>query len=158
MAYTFAQETESNAMSFGVHPLILIAAIASVLAVAALVAVWRVRSVWQRVLFCLLFFLMACPGLFLVCAFNPWLVDARFRTYRHFYQDIEVGMTREAVLAQLEKHYPASGPRGTPKILEDTATRLGFFMNPEGNREPNCEGIFLSLADGRVTQKSYSAD
>jgi hypothetical protein len=42
--------------------------------------------------------------------------------------------------------------------LHDTPDGLGFFMNPEASREPNCEGIFLRLEQGRVTKKTYSPD
>ena len=98
------------------------------------------------------------PAAWFFAALNPWLTDARFRAYRSFYQDLEPGMTREEVLAQVASHYPASGERKAPKVMEDTAERLGFFMNPEHSREPNCEGIFLVLRDGKVVSKSYSPD
>jgi len=71
---------------------------------------------------------------------------------------IQPGMTRFEVLASLERHYPAGGPRQRPKIMKDTADELGFFMNPEDSYEPNCEGIFLDFADGKVTRKRYSRD
>ena len=46
----------------------------------------------------------------------------------------------------------------TPKVLEDSDTRLDFFMNPERSTEPNCEGIFLQMQENKVVKKSYSAD
>jgi hypothetical protein len=98
------------------------------------------------------------PAGYLLVALNPWLVDSRFRSYRAFYRDIEIGMTRNEVFEALERNYPADGPRKRPKILNDTAEGLGFFMDPETSREPNCEGIFLRLESGRVSAKSYSAD
>ncbi len=98
------------------------------------------------------------PAGYLFVGLNPWLVDSRFRTYRAFYRDIEVGMTRDQVLAVMERRYPADGLRKRPKIMDDTSQRLGFFMNPETSREPNCEGIFLALEGGRVTKIVYSAD
>jgi len=58
----------------------------------------------------------------------------------------------------LDRHYPASGPRRRPKVMTDEPGRLGFFMDPERYREPNCEGIFLTLTNGRVAGKWYSAD
>lgn len=98
------------------------------------------------------------PGYLLVAVFAPGLVDARIRAYQTFFEDIRPGMTRFEVLASLEKHYPAHGPRQRPKIMKDTAAELGFFMNPEDSYEPNCEGIFLDFAEGKVTRKSYSRD
>jgi hypothetical protein len=103
-----------------------------------------------------LVFLM--PAAFVVVALNPWLVDSRFRTYRAFYKDIRVGMTRDQVLSIMEHRYPTNGSRGCPKVLHDWPGGLGFFMNPEKSKEPNCEGIFLEFEQGRVTKKVYSAD
>ncbi|MFT5109867.1 MAG: hypothetical protein ACI9UA_005519 [Pseudoalteromonas tetraodonis] len=42
--------------------------------------------------------------------------------------------------------------------MDDTSERFGFFMNPEHSKDPNCEGIFLSLHKGTVAKKVYSAD
>ncbi|MCB1210209.1 MAG: hypothetical protein KDK97_12820 [Verrucomicrobiales bacterium] len=94
----------------------------------------------------------------LVAVFAPGLVDARIRVYQTFFENLQPGMTRFEVLASLEKHYPADGPRQRPRIMKDTANELGFFMNPEDSYEPNCEGIFLDFADGKVTRKRYSED
>ncbi len=94
----------------------------------------------------------------MIVGLNPWLVDVRFRAYRNFYREIRIGMARSQVMALVQRHYPAGGPRWIPKVMEDTASRLGFFMNPEGSREPNCEGIFLTMADDRVAKIDYSAD
>ena len=67
-------------------------------------------------------------------------------------------MTRDEIFTLLEHRYPARGPRQRPTILADEPTTLDFFMNPESSREPDCEGIFLRLTDGRVTRKDYSPD
>jgi hypothetical protein len=67
-------------------------------------------------------------------------------------------MTRDEVYAALDHRYPKSGARKRPNVMEDTATNLGFFMNPETSREPNCEGIFLKFEKGRVKSKVYSPD
>ncbi|MCB1092454.1 MAG: hypothetical protein KDL87_13035 [Verrucomicrobiae bacterium] len=99
-----------------------------------------------------------CPGYVLAYVFKPELVDARHRAYKSFYHELQIGMTREEVIASLEKHYPAGGARQRPTIMRDTAEELGFFMNPEQSHEPNCEGIFLDLAQGHVTRKRYSRD
>lgn len=89
---------------------------------------------------------------------KPELIDARFRTYKAFYRDIEIGMKREDVDALLERRYPAGGERQRPMLMNNAADAVGYFMNPEESTEPNCEGIFLKLKDGRVTEKQYSAD
>jgi hypothetical protein len=43
---------------------------------------------------------------------NPGrLIDARFRAYRAFYRDIQVGMTRDQVPATRAHRYPTNAPR-----------------------------------------------
>jgi hypothetical protein len=98
------------------------------------------------------------PAGCVVLVLFPELVDGRFRTYKAFYHDIHAGMTRDQVLAAMERRYPAGGKRKRPTIMSNTSTNLSFFMNPETSREPNCEGIFLMLDGGRVTNVVYSPD
>jgi hypothetical protein len=145
-------------MNVGVHPIILIAVIGALLALGAVVVACTVRSGGVRALMIVLALVCLIPAGFVLVALHPELVDGRFRTYKAFYRDIQIGMTRDEVLAVLDQHYPASGARQRPKIMEDEPESLGFFMNPERSREPNCEGIFLRLEQGRVTKKDYSPD
>ena len=88
---------------------------------------------------------------------NPGILDARFRAYQRFYSDISPGMSRAQVIALKERHYPADGPRKSPRLFEEEG-RFYFFMNAEGKREPNCEGIFLTLSNNTVIGKHYSPD
>jgi hypothetical protein len=145
-------------MSFGVHPFILIAAVGALLALVTVVIACKARSRFAMALMLLLALVFIAPAGYVFLAFHPALVDGRFRTYKAFYHDLQVGMTREQVLAAMERRYPADGPRKRPKIMDDTPTSLGFFMNPETSREPNCEGIFLTLEGGHVTKIVYSPD
>ena len=145
-------------MSFGVHPFILIAAIGALAALVAIIFACRAKSRLVTAMLFVLALVFITPAGYVFLAFHPELVDGRFRTYKSFYRDIQVGMTREQVLAAMEQRYPAIGSRTRPKILNDTPEGLGFFMNPETSREPNCEGIFLTLEAGRVTKIVYSAD
>jgi hypothetical protein len=145
-------------MSFGVHPFILMAAVGALLALTAVIIGCKARSGLVTVLMLLLALVFIAPAGCVLLAFHPELVDGRFRTYKAFYRDIQVGMTREQLLAAMGRRYPSDGPRKRPKVMDDTPTRLGFFMNPETSREPNCEGIFLSLEHGRVAKKEYSPD
>jgi hypothetical protein len=145
-------------VTFGVHPLILIAAAGAILALVAVVIARLARSGGVKALMAVLTVVFLLPAGYVFLAFHPELVDGRFRTYEAFYRDIQIGMTREQVYSALEHHYPKGGPRQPPKILNDTPEGLGFFMNPETSAEPNCEGIFLTLQAGRVTQKVYSRD
>lgn len=98
------------------------------------------------------------PGYLFAAVFAPNLIDSRIRTYWAFYDAIEIGMTRQEVIDVMDSHYPAEGQRQRPTIMRDSEESLGFFMNPEQYREPNCEGIFVDFADGKVNRKSYSAD
>ena len=102
-------------------------------------------------------FLLAPSGL-VVVILKPELVDARFRTYKRLYRDIQVGMSRSQVIELVDRHYPSVGKRLRPKVLEDSDARLDFFMNPENSTQPNCEGIFLRMQEDKVVKKSYSAD
>jgi len=145
-------------MSFGVHPFILIAAVGALAALAAIVIACRAKSGLITAIMVALALVFIAPAGCVFLAFHPELVDGRFRTYKRFYQDIKVGMTRDQVLAAMELRYPTNGPRKRPTIMRDTPEGLGFFMSPEASREPNCEGIFLTLEAGRVTKMVYSAD
>lgn len=145
-------------MSFGVHPFVLIAAVGVLAALIAIVIACCARSGLVTVLMVFLAVLFVAPTGYLFLGFYPQLVDGRFRTYKAFYRDIQVGMTREQVLVVMEKRYPPDGRRKRPEIMDNTPQSLGFFMNPETSREPNCEGIFLKLENGRVKSKNYSPD
>ncbi|HEY1170802.1 MAG TPA: hypothetical protein VGH19_05475 [Verrucomicrobiae bacterium] len=145
-------------MSSGVHPVILISVIGALAALIALVFACKVKNRLGTAMLIVLAMVFITPSVFVFLAFHPELVDARFRTYKRFHSDIQVGMTREQVIAVMEQRYPANGPRQRPKIMDDTSTRLGFFMNPETSREPNCEGIFVTLENGKVAEIIYSRD
>ena len=136
----------------------LMAVIGVVLAVVGGIAACKVRSRALSSILLVLTVVFLIPAVFVVLALNPEIIDARFRTYKAFYREIDVGMTRQQVNALLDKHYPPAGPRQRPKVMDDTEKSLGFFMHPETSREPNCEGIFLKLENNRVTRKEYSPD
>jgi hypothetical protein len=147
-----------QAMFGSIHPFVLGAGIAAVVGLTCFIGAlslkgWAFRGFLAVVgIFCLL------PAAYIFLLLNPWLIDSRFRTYRAFYNDIREGMTREEVLMVMKQHYPQGGAHGVPKIMDDAPESLGFFMNPETSREPNCEGIFLTLKSNRVTAKTYSPD
>ena len=145
-------------MSFEVQPFIIFAALSALAAVVAIIFACRARNTFVMVMLVLLALLLVAPSPVVVMMFFPELTDSRYRTYKAFYRDIEVGMTREQVLTAMERRYPKKGPRQQPTVMQDQPGGLGFFMNPEKSREPNCEGIFLTLEAGRVTKKVYSPD
>jgi hypothetical protein len=145
-------------MNSGVHPYMLIVAFGGLAALVAIVIACRTKRGIVTVVMIVLALAFIVPAGYVFLMFHPELVDGRFRTYKRFYRDIQMGMTREQVLAAMEHHYPANGPRQRPMIIDDTTRGLAFFMNPETSHEPNCEGIFLTLEAGHVTRMSYSAD
>ena len=146
-------------MNFNSQPVLWIVALGILLAIPAVVAVCKVRGRAKRgVLATVAVLCLLLPGYLFVAVYFPQWIDARHRVYQAFYQDIEFGMSRDQVFATLGKHYPTNGPRQRPTTNTDTAERLGFFMNPEHSREPNCEGIFLDFKDGRMVRKHYSRD
>lgn len=97
-------------------------------------------------------------GLLVLLAIHPELIDSRYRAYKKLYRSIQIGMTRDEVLKKMGDQYPPNGARQTPVIMEDTTNSFGLFMNPEESKQPNCEGIFLKMEDGRVVSKRYSPD
>lgn len=141
-----------------VHPVLLIAGLCTIAAIVAAVFAIRAASRTRCFVFSGLSILCIIPAIFVFLLLHPELIDARFRTYKAFYRDIHEGMTRDEINSLLDQHYPKTGVRQRPTVMEDTSKRLGFFMNPETSREPNCEGIFLSIHDGHLTAKKYSED
>lgn len=134
---------------------------ALVAALAGLVmAVFALRSRHRRSWIWLTLCSAVCltPVICVALAIHPEWIDARFRTYQAFHLDLRAGMTRQEVLAAMERRYPAAGPRMQPIITINTPERLGFFMNPETSPDPDCEGIFLTLKDESVTKIEYLAD
>ena len=145
-------------MITGLHPLILIAGVTLIGAVACLVFAC-LASHWLKrgLLIVAALFLLAPSGVALI-GFKPELVDDRFRTYKQLFGDIEVGMSRAEVMTLVDQYYASEGERLRPDIIEDSDKKLSFFMNPEDSAEPNCEGIFLRMQDNKVVRKSYARD
>ena len=134
--------------------------LAASLAAAALclmAAAWWRREPSSRWLTGAAAVFLLIPVTMLVLVLFPGLVDSRYRTFRSLYSSIQPGMHAEAVIAELKQRYPQNGPRLAPRISASPSS-LGFLMNPEGQSEPNSESITVSLADGKVVSKSYSAD
>lgn len=145
-------------MSLRFHPVFLIALVTTALAlVLGIWGLWR-RQGGARIMVVTFAVVLLVPGGCVLQVAYPTWFDARFRVYRGFYDDIQVGMTRQQVQERLARRYPPEGPRRRPKILQDDTEALGFFMDPEWSSEPNCEGIFLKMKEGRVLSKEYSAD
>jgi hypothetical protein len=135
------------------------------IAVAGLIAglfvavfAWRSRNLLVRLIWAVVALCILVPSGILTVGMNPWLVDARYRTYRLFYWSIQKGMTRDEVLALMNRTYPAGEDRLRPIIVDDSGSKLGFFMNPENAPEPDREGISVKMDDGRVVGKDYSRD
>ena len=145
-------------MSYEINPLIIIAAIGAALAILSGFFIIRSKATKVRIGLSILALALLMPSFLVVAVFYPWLYDARFRTYRSFYKDIKIGMTRDQVMEVAYIHYPEGGTRGFPKVMREDENNLGFFMNPEESSEPNCEGIFLQFRDGKVVRVHYSAD
>jgi len=78
------------------------------------------------------------------------------KPFHRFYNSIHDGMTKKEVMAALHFEFPDKGPFPIPVLNEDT-NRLGFILDPT-KQAYNAEGVFLTLQDGRVVSKAYSAD
>lgn len=135
------------------------AALGVVASVIMLLTVFRVRSKGLKVLLLLIAVLTLTPlGLVAVTMYPEW-VDQRIRSYKGFYDGIQLGMTRAEVMAVQAKLYPEGGPRQKPRIIMDEADSLTFFMHPEDPASPvDCEAILLELKAGKVVSKTYSPD
>ena len=145
-------------MEFGLHPLLLIAAVSLIGALACLFSACLASNWFKRgILIVAALFLLTPSGVALLCI-KPELVDDRYETYKQLYGDIHVGMSRAEVMTLVDRHYPSRGERLRPDIIEDSDKKLSFFMNPEDSTEPNCEGIFLKLENDAVVKKSYARD
>lgn len=146
-------------MSQSIHPIVVLAALGIVASLILLVTVFRVRRAGLKVLLMLIAIVTLVPAALVVLTMYPEWVDARFRSYKAFYADIQLGMTREEVMALQAKHYPEGGPRKRPHIIVDEAESLTFFMNAEvPDSWINCEGILLGFKEGKVNAKTYSPD
>ena len=145
-------------MEFGLHPLLLIAAVSLIGALACLIFAC-IASHWLKrgILIVAALFLLTPSGVALLCI-KPELVDGRYETYKQLYGDIHVGMSRAEVMTLVDRHYPSEGERLPPEIIEDSDKKLSFFMNPEDSTGPNCEGIFLQMEEDTVVKKSYARD
>lgn len=146
-------------MSLLSHPFHWLALLGVVGAVVLLVAVIRCRGAALRVVLLLLALVSLSPAALIVLATYFDRSDVRIEAYQAFYAAIQPGMTKEEVLALRDRHYPAGGPRQPPRLMIDEADSLSFFMHPEDPESTvDCEAILLSLANGRVTQKTYTPD
>ena len=134
----------------------LVANVASLFAI--LLAAWLIKrsrdlSILGRVAGLTLGLALAALCAVYLWFINPWLHDARFRTYARFFNDIKSGMTEAEVLNLLEQHYPTADTIERPRIAWRDGASLGFFMDSH-----SCEGVFLNLEHGRVTKRRYSTD
>jgi len=142
-----------------IHPIFVLAVLGLVATLILLMTAFRVRSAGLKVLLILIALVTLAPaGLVALAVFPEW-VDARFRSYKTFYAEIQPGMTRDEVMAVRARMYPEGGPRQKPRIIVDEAESLTFFMDPENPGDAvDCEGIIIFFKDGKVTSKTYSPD
>ncbi|MDZ4401502.1 hypothetical protein [Prosthecobacter sp.] len=146
-------------MNSSIHPIVVLAVLGIVASLILMVTVFHVRRAGLKVLLVLIAVLTLAPAGLVVLTMYPEWVDARFRSYKAFYDGIQLGMTRDEVLTVQAKLYPDSGPRQKPRIIVDEVESLTFFMHPEvSDSSVNCEGILLHLKEGKVVSKVYSPD
>lgn len=145
-------------MNFSPHPILVLAMLGLVATVIMLVTVFRVRHWGLKVLLAMIAVVTLVPAVLVGWVMFPEALDARFQTYKDFYAHIQLGMTRAEIMALEDRLYPADGPRKKPTVIMEDDTSLTFFMHPEDSTEPNCEGIFLGFAEGKLKSKNYSPD
>jgi hypothetical protein len=163
MAAVFYSRSRTSSLKIprmsSTHSIIVLAALGIAASIILLItAFFKVRSIGLKVLLALIAVMTLMPAGLVVLVVHPEWVDARYRSYKNFYTEIQPGMTREEVMALQARMYPEGGARQKPRIAMEDDTSLTFFMHPEVSTEPNCEGIFLVFKDGKVTSKTYSPD
>ena len=115
------------------------------------------KSKWARITISIITILFIYPLNAFLNVYFPEVIDGRYRAYKNFYNEIEVGMKKSEVIALMDKKYPNDGDRGRPKCFDEDG-KLVIFMNPEEYTEPNCEGIILKFTNGNLHEKRYSRD
>lgn len=145
-------------MSSSTHPVFVLAVLGLVGAVIMLATVFRVHHRGLKAMLLLFALAMLTPAGLVLMALHPEWTDLRIRTYKDFYEHIHLGMTRAEVMEIKARLYPADGPRKVPTIIAEDETSLTFFMHPEDETEPNCEGILLTFEEGKLKSKTYSPD
>jgi hypothetical protein len=78
------------------------------------------------------------------------------KPFHRFHNAIQVGMTTNEVMAALHFEFPDKGRFPVPVLNQDT-NRFIFILDPT-KQAYNAEDVFVTLQDGRVTGKQYSAD
>lgn len=124
----------------------------------AAVFAWRSRSGFGRLVMALVALCLLAPSAIIFVGQNPWLIDARSRTFQTTYWYIRIGMGRDEILAEIRSLYPPNGERKPPIILEDSATSMQIQMNPEESSQPSREIITLKMQDGRVMGKKITSN
>jgi hypothetical protein len=137
---------------------VIVALAAAFAAVPASIVAVRSGSAVRASFVLVLAMLATTPSTYVVLGVWPELVDARFRTFKRLHSALEVGMLRQEILDEVERRYPAEGPRRRPAVLFNADERWILRMDSEGAREPNCESILIDEADGRASRIRYSAD
>lgn len=145
-------------MSSSPHPLFVLAALGCVATVIMLITACKVRRAGLKLLLVLISVVTLAPAGLVLVALHPEWTDERLRTYKDFYEGIQLGMTRAEIMDWQARQYPAEGVRKRPLIMIEDDRSLTFFMDPENAAEPNCEGIILAFKEGKLKSKTYSPD
>jgi hypothetical protein len=119
---------------------------------------WRSSRFFARCLLGMVAAALLIPSSILFLGRNPWIIDARYRTFQLFYWNIRMDMSRQEVIAEMRNWYPTDQPRMLPKLIQDSADKMEFQMNPESETAQDHEGIILKMLEGRVVDKSYETE
>ncbi len=120
---------------------------------------WRCRGGFSKLFMILLTLGLLTPTAIIFVGKNPWLIDARHRTFQTTYWFIRIGMSRDEVLAEIRSLYPPNGERKPPIIVEDSSTSMQIQMHPERAEEANSHNLItLKMQDARVMGKEISSN
>lgn len=125
----------------------------------AIVAFWLSRKTYGLTRFALfsIALVFAVPSTLLAVGQNPWLVDARFRTFKMFYWGLHPGMTRADVVTSVNQSYPLGDSIRTQIQATESPEGITFSMTPKVSGEKR-ESFLVRIESGMVIGKKYLSE
>lgn len=144
-------------MSPPAHSIDQVILVGLIVGVIAGVLAWRSRGRLSKVMLGLVAVCVLTPSAILYVGRNPWLVDARYRTFMMLYWNIRIGMTEEEIQARIRSLYPLKGEQKSPLFYPGGGGNMEIQMAPEATDTFGHESIILKMQGGQVLGIKYQA-
>ena len=144
-------------MSATTHSMDQVILVGLVVGVIAAILTWRSGGGLRRLILGLVAVGALTPSIILYVGRNPWLVDARYRTFMMLWWNIRIGMTQEEVQNQIKSLYPPNGQQKPPLFYPVAAGKMEIQLAPEVNDTPGHESIILKIQGDQVLGIKYQA-